>query len=324
MDILNANFVSYLPSMLWARTIQHRLGGQSYGKIQKYFLKKDDQTNADFWDSCSGRLYKNSRGKTRVRDKLFINKIEELLPGTRRILHHPLWKIMANPDANLSQIHSLMNELSIDLRGKLFKINNPDITLTRKKLNYKSINYISKRNDLDAFACMLMMMREAELTKHPEAYIQCKWEAHQLFCRIATFEPLKSIAPLIYDYMFEVFIKKNNPLPSQLTNILAKDYPEHYRIPKKYPLHRYLDENEKILNLTVSLGVISSSLHDQLSFLYWIDYGIRRTQIIDALIILKNTRTTDGVPTIFPAPLSSLMQQLRGDSRKFITGGYYL
>ena len=324
MHTFDANLVSYLPSMLWARTIKYRLGGQSYGKIQKYFLKKDGQTNADFWDSCSGRLYKNSRGKTRVRDKLLINKIEEFLPGTKRILDHPLWKIMANPDSNLNQIYSLMNELSIDLRRKLFKTNNPEITLIRRKLNYKSVNYISKMNDLDAFACILMMIREAELTRHTEAYIQCKWEAHQLFCRIATFEPIKSMAPLIYDYIFKVFIRKNNPLPSHLTNILVKYAPENYRIPKKYPLPRYLDENEKILNLAVLLGVISSSQQDQLNFLYWIDYGISRTQIMEALVTLKNTRTTNHTPTNFPAPLDSLMQRLRGDSRKYITGNYYI
>jgi len=131
------------------------------------------------------------------------------------------------------------------------------------------------------------------------------------------------MASLIYDLIFQIFIEKNNPLPAELSNILVAGMPEYYKLPTKYPLPSYLNQNVGILELAISLGVITHSMEDQLNFLFWIDYGIRRTQIFKALCRLE-ILTKAGTPlSKYPTPLDELMQKLHGDSRKFIKGESY-
>lgn len=302
--------------MLWARTIRHRLGDISYGKIQKILVKRDDQTNAEWWEKCSGRLNKNSKGKTKVRDAKLINDVESLLPGTKRILNHPLWKIFLNPNATIDELYSYMGEFPIDLQRQLFKIDRKTNIPQRIKIKAIAVDYISKRNDLDALACLLIMIRESEITRQIDAYISCKWRAHQLFCRLATFQPLKSLANIIYDFIFEEFFYKNNPLPDELSNSFVEFFPNHYQIPKKYPMPRFLDENLSILDLAIKNSVINESMSEQLEFLFWIDVEFQRKDILRGLLVpyRPNLEATEAVMK----PLNELKRRLSSNSRNYL------
>lgn len=302
--------------MLWARTIRHRLGNISYGKIQKILVKRDDQTNAEWWEKCSGRLSKNSSGKTKVRDAKFINDIENLLPGTKRILNHPLWKIFLNPNATLDELYGYMKDFPIDLQKQLFKIDKQTNVFQRVKIKAIAVDYISKRNDLDALACLLIMIRESEITRQIDAYIGCKWRAHQLFCRLATFQPFKSLSHIIYDFLFDEFFYKNNPLPSELSNSFVEFFPNHYEAPKKYPMPRFLDENLSILDLAIKSSVISESMSEQLDFLFWIDVGFQRRDILKALLA-PHRSNLDATEAVLK-PLIELKGRLSSNSRNYL------
>ncbi len=292
----------------------------SYGKFLKELLQDKSQSNAEYWERYSGRLNKNARGETRVRDEKFISLIEGILPGTKKILTHPLWKIMENSEASLNEIYDYMEELPLQLKQILFNYKNNAGLPERKRIKSKNVYYISKQNDLDALACMLMMIREAEITKQIDAYITCKWEAHQLFCRIASFNPLKEIASPIYDKIFQLFIEKNDPLPPELSSILVEHIPHHYQSPKKYPIPKFFDDNIVILKLAIKKGLVENTKKSILNFLFWIDFGFKRSEILEALISLPNSTVNDFSHISLPTPLSEFIKRINGDSRLYIKG----
>jgi hypothetical protein len=53
-------------------------------------------------------------------------------------------------------------------------------------------------NNLDALACLLMILREMELLEQWLAYVEVKWQVHNLLLRLTTFEPLKNISDELY------------------------------------------------------------------------------------------------------------------------------
>lgn len=324
MQISDAKLLQYLPSMLWARTVRHRLGEISYGKIQKILEKDAGRANSEYWEKCSGRLYKNSNGKTRVEDDTFIDQVESLLPGTKRILYLPLWRILTNHTPTLDQLYSFMGDLPPDIQNKLFKVDKETRTIQRLKIKAITVDYLSKRSDLDALSCLLMMIREAEITTQIDAYIGCKWRAHQLFCRIATFQPLKSLAGVMYDLIFDKFIEKNDPLPAHLSHHLVVYAPGRYTSPSKYPMPRFLDENSELLILAIKNNIIGESVAEQLDFLFWIDLYFKRREIFQALEALSPLGTQPAKANLYPSPLNDLIKRMKGNSRSYLPKDQYI
>jgi len=284
-------------------------------------MKQDDQSNADWWEKSSGRLYKNSNGKTKVRDVKFINKIEDLLPGTKKILSHPVWNILSNPEASLFELYSYMRAFPIDMQTKLFKVEKETNNYQRIKIKSITVDYLSKRNNLDALACLLMMIREAEITKQIDAYISCKWRVHHLFCRLATFQPLKSMANIIYDLIFDHFIYKNDPLPKSLSNVIVENRPHIYQIPQKYPIPKFLNENLEIISLAIEHHVIGDSLEEKLEFLFWIDFEFQRKDIFHALLSISLPHLSAKETPLMP--LTEIKERISGNSRKYLPSGKY-
>lgn len=320
MNALDAKVIHKLPTMFWARTVQDKMGGISYGKIQRKLQTKGNTENKLFWETYSRKFYKYNKGGG-IRDKKFIDLVESHVPGTKKILLHPLWDILKNPDASLEDIFAYMNRLDFDLRKKLFTTHQISKALVRKPLRqFSQIDYVALGNDLDALACLLMLMRESEIKEKIQAYLHCKWEAVFLVHRLAMISSYQGVIHLLYQSVFKLFIEKNHPLPLEFGNKHWADYPINRDIPKKNSLHSIQNIYSGILWHAERRKIISSNEQENLTFLFWVDHFINKNELKEALIKLPSDFDITQPSKSFPPPLNRLMDILRGDSRKYLLG----
>jgi len=318
MMILDAK-LSQLPSMLWARSIKKRMG-MSYGKIQKEFSLDSEKANPNFWPQCSRCIYKNHRG-AKVRDKNFIERIEESLPGTRRLLTHPLWKILENPNSSSQQLLKYAEDLDIDIKQKIFVLDKRDGAYKRRELKrVRELKYISMRNNLDALACLLILIREFEIKELVDPYTVCKWEAHYLLGRIGLFSPVKDLASSIYEYMYPSFISKNYPLPPSFETFFSMHMPEYFQPPPYKNIDLLLTVNRYMLEVMGNKNIVSRDEEDQLKFLFLVDSSGKKREI---LLMLKDFNLNfDHLSSDkkIPEPLQYVMRMMKGDSRQYLSG----
>jgi hypothetical protein len=291
------------------------MGGMSLGLIQKEFAKRDSQENAEFWGSNSRRFYKNAKGAA-VKDKSLINKIEGILGGTKRLLHLPLWLILEEPDADLSRLQEMMRQLPPYFQNLLLKVDTKSGLLIRKKISNKwQVSRLSMQNDLDALACLLMLTRESELLKRIDLYIELKWQVNCLVSRLVTFPPFESVAQPIYDLIFEHFIKKNDPLPTEMKNIWVETYFDKYQSPKQLILFAEKDSNLGMLWHAEQRGLVSSKKENQLQFLFWA-LSITNRTLLDNELKGYSTEKKPFNNHDLPPELSMVMAAMNGDIRK--------
>lgn len=306
-----------LATKLWISNVREKMGGISYGRIQKILLP-DDKKGSEYWSSYSRRFYRNSKGVP-IRDRKIIAQVESIIPGTERILTHPLWDILTNPDASQLEIFRYMERLEFNLRKKLFESDKKTNLLIRKKLRSPSqIYYIALENNLDAFACLLMLIRESELQKKVQAYISCKREVVYLIYRLSLFPPYKEIITALYEIVYNLFIEKNHPLPPELAEGFWNDYPFSREIPEKHPLHIVTDIYSGVLWNAEYRKLVPSTEKGKLRFLFWVDHFFNKNELKKALIKMPSDFDITQPSTLFPPPLNKLMAILRGDSRKYL------
>lgn len=311
---------SPIASKLWAFTIQHRKGGDSFGKIERDFINNKSYPVEQHWERYPRKLYRYARGATISisRNKSMIDAVENELPGTRRILEHPLWPVINNPSAGLDELMSYIDRLDLDIVRRLVKTDK--ITGEKIRKNIKSTDQlyrISLHGNLDALTALLIIIREAEIENRLEIYIRSKWVATQLYLRLLTFYPLRKVAAELYAAIYDGYIGKNSPLPESMSDFLTQLYPQAYEAPGRIVnTEQEARGNELLIKTAHECGIISDSHSDQIQFLFWILHFFKRTEVWRELAELSNV---PGQNKQLPPLLTKLVEMMNGDSRKFIS-----
>ncbi len=163
-----------IATRLYIYTLLAYFNWPTLGRLQKLLEEKDVDCDNDYWRSCSRRFYKNMRGAC-IKDQVLINRIEKIIPGSKRILTTPLWDILENPNASEHKLHQLMKLLPMDISSRLFKEDPQNAITIRKKLTRRSqIHRITMMGSLDSLACCLMLVREMDLQNRLDPYIAAK------------------------------------------------------------------------------------------------------------------------------------------------------
>lgn len=284
-----------LATILWVRDIQTRLGGLSLGAIEKWFLKKEFASNSVFWENYSKRFYQYLNG-VKTPSQQYIDEIDKALPGTRTIFSHPLWQILDKPQADLEEINEWMLELEPRVYNRLFKESKRHGISKRRAIGgCVCIGNIGRISTLGALAALLMLMREAELNKQYEMYIDTKWEVQNILCRMATFQPIHEVAELLNDLVDRRFIARNNPLPASLKIPGTDEYPVCYIGPRRKP--GILAEaciNTHVLLCSIISGLVKMEQKAQLDYLFLLQQFTKRDALIDSLILDLSNHTEDA------------------------------
>lgn len=263
--------VRSLSTQIYIQEIKDRYNGKSFGKIQKELFSNSNDSNAKFWSEYSRRFYKNSKGVP-IRDEKIIKIFENEQPGTERLFNNPLWLVLENPFADLKTIDELMHLLVPELQIRLFKRNKQTGHDERKFWTVTPpFNRISMENNFDALACLLLLLREAELLERWHYYITIKWFAYELCLRLNYFCSIKVANNSFYSLVNLLYINRNNPLPDSIleTRLLKKTY---YRSPPNdIPIVEYNDFLSRLIQLAQAEGFVADNKEDQINFLFWAD-----------------------------------------------------
>lgn len=176
------------------------------------------------------------------------------------------------------------------------------------------------RNDLDALACLLMLIRENELNSKIGEYLCCKRQAVHLVRRLSLFSPFSSIAPKMYEIIYASFIERNDPLtlPPLKPFMAIEKFRRKFDIPVKIPLYNYKDITSGILWHAETRKIISNDENEQLTFLFWVDNYINKADLDNTLKSLSVDFDPKKPTESFPQPLKDLMKKFKGDSRRHL------
>jgi len=318
-------YIRSIATINWLLYVQEQMNNISLGEVQRHFSMKSYDKENPFWPNCSGKLYKNMRGIPVCNNQL-IDNIEKEIKGSKRLLKHPLWKVLETPRMTLNSVHNLMKELSPNIVNRLFKEDALTGNIIRKQLTRKDqITRIAMMNNLDALACLLLFVRESELLNESASYIQAKWGVDFLLKRFLAIYPYSSIMDDIYEIVYQSFIDINNPLPITMFNRWVIEFPEYFECPKKQPqLYFVVDSVKTILYYAELRGFVSQDKMEQLNFLFWVQNFCNSKEIVYSLIKLEHTFQYDENNPLTPEPLIKLMNMINGDSRQYIKTDRFL
>ena len=308
-----------IASRLYAQTIKHRMGDISFGKIERELLGTQGSSDPEFWVHYSRKFYRYDKGApiSLKRSKKMVETIEEILPGTRRILEHPLWLVLANPEASLGELDSYTGTLNPALIERLKETDKVTGNRTwRKWTTHSQLYRISMLNNMDALAALLILIRVCEIKNWVHPYIEAKWTVMYLISRLASFRPFMFIAEEFYHHIYEGFILKNSPLPEKLTIPAVQYFPAYFSSPPDFhTIYGEIQMNTGIVWHAAQLGLVEENEREQMMFLFWMLHFFDRTTIDKQLKEL-----TQAPPSFdeIPEPLCTLMEKFRGDSRRYL------
>lgn len=286
--------------------LQAQNGGITFRKLHIKIFDNVGDPNA---------FYKNLRG-VELKNKSAIDQIEQHQPGSRRILFHPLWDILAAPDASLDDVHQIMCRLHPDLVNRLFKTHPDTAVRTRKAFNLRNeVHKVAIRCDLDALAALLLLCREMELHNRLEPYVELKWAIVRVMSLMTLYAPFNAVLPGILEIVSPLFLDKNNPLKT--SNLVMEMWPGLFVQPQpNIQLNFDLEVNAQLATKMISLEATSES--NIINFMYIAMVKKSRRAILDILYDIED----DNKPASEHPFIRSVIR-LASDKRRAISTGTF-
>ncbi|EAR11069.1 hypothetical protein [Reinekea blandensis] len=201
--------------------IFNHFGGSSYGRIEKQLTGHHYESSEDFWEHYPRCLYRLNKGQP-LTNETFLGELHKKIPETKFLSNHILWHVLTNPLMNETEVIDCMKSLPLKYSNKLFSATGEK--WKRKELRYISqINHFAELGDYDALACILLLIREAELNKKAHAYVRLKWAVRDVFSILSTKKGFQFFGNELFELCDALFLKPNNPLPNNFTTIFDRN-----------------------------------------------------------------------------------------------------
>lgn len=317
--------VQVIATQYYLLMLMQHFGTRSPGKLQKIIFENIHSDTALKWEwsSSSRRFYKNLRG-TPIKGSRLINAIEPIVNGSKRIFQHPIWLILKNPEATLEEVHAYMKNLPATFQNKLFKTDKKSMASVRRVVNNKQdICRVSMIGNLDALACMLLIIREMELLHRVHPYIFAKWEAWNIANLLLLDEAFFQVSHNLYGIIQTLYIDKNQEFPPPFNSPFCSIIPEEYKSPTfKYGFIKPKDLCETITWYAHHHQLIDENDHDKKKFLYIALLKYDLIEIESQLKYLSSYRRINGHNCELPSPLRELTQDFNQDGRTPLIDAY--
>lgn len=240
---------------LWLDIIQYHRQGDSLGQIERWLTNKNSANSRDYWEQYPRRCYRFRAGRETPGDK-FIDRVERKVPGTKRVIQHPLWWVLDNPESDLESVHQQMRQLEPNVYRRLFQRSRKHGPSPRRKLRTPfQVGNIGRVKNLDALAGLLLLLRETELNNQHDYNLECQEQILELLERLSSFSPYSAISEPLSELIIERFLNtgpnSKQTAPADKTEIQRKAF-----------------ENALTIRAAMQQGYISSNPQDQLDFLY--------------------------------------------------------
>lgn len=206
-----------LSAMVWAKAVEIATNGLNPHSIELQFMPEECIKEVGgvrkppklMKRYAAGEITPTKRGRA-CGGLDFVERIEVEYPGTSKWLYHPLWELLQPKEYGLAQLHQLMLQLNGPFIGKFFSNTDwPEKTFVR---NYSAIQVgdiksIASHENLDSFAFLLGLLREAEIRMDILPHFNSGKYMKQLFPVVANFPQIQPFAGILFDYLENTFFK---------------------------------------------------------------------------------------------------------------------
>lgn len=226
--------ISSIRTLFWARQVCIRANRYTGYSLERYFrgtpFKKNDDDETI--RTCKWDKYLN--GKRNPGNKT-VEVVNQMLPGTARYYHHPIWYFCNPDDLCIDEIYKQFSLLRPGISGYLVSTGHHESNhIHRIKRSFiDEPDFLDKQGDFDALAACIGIARERDKCEHPilaEPYIRV---AFRIFMRITWLTSYNHIAYDFFSYMKEFFFSKSqdNKLNKVLLNFsLFNEYQYNYTL----------------------------------------------------------------------------------------------
>ena len=297
-----------IATQVYIHVVLDRSGEKNFKHLQEHFAKSPNQETEASETEYSGGFYKNARGDHAIKRNELINRIDKEYPGTERVFRHPLWFILEHPLADKETIYKKYGTLNSNIKDQLFKNDKKSLSDRRKKWSSTRPFYaISMQNNLDALACLLMLVKEMNIKERWHSYALAKRLALSLFFRLSYVSPLNIVADNLYEIIHNNFIAEN-PIPKIFQKaFFYEQYSPPPFIGSTTVLHKMFDE---ILENAGKYRLEESDNLFELNFLFW----ATTMGTMKSIVALKPNNSTkenqEFVESLFKSYRSNLEKHL--------------
>ena len=245
--------------------------------LQKILLVKGAVKAGKYKLDCSRCFYKTMKGSA-IQSKAIIESIEQKIPGSQRILKHPLWLVLENSLDKTNDFQSIYTNL---------KKHTDDIPLIDKEIsNRRHIRLICESNNhLDALTCLIMKLLESTFERNYHKYNEIKWGLVDVLRSMSYNKPMLPILTQLQWLIYALFIEPKYITPKKLpiSEMILK-----YLAPPSQPLnlkHEY--ELNKRLLLSLNQLALQRNDKTQQQLLIFLSQHSKRELLLQELSNLK-------------------------------------
>ncbi|HBO1343777.1 MULTISPECIES: hypothetical protein [Pseudomonas] len=149
-----------------------------------------------------------------IKNPRFVSEINHALPGTARILNHPVWKLISEPIFAENDLVRLAQVLDPGLHGYIIEYNEQDQEIRLKgfstgnrwmRSDSKFLRTIDRRG-LDELAALLILTRAQEIQGSYMTAYRLRELLTDFFVEISHLGEFQAVAAQIYRQVYQLFI----------------------------------------------------------------------------------------------------------------------
>ncbi|WP_165666427.1 hypothetical protein [Metapseudomonas otitidis] len=217
-DHLNQFFMSKSPiisirSKYYVGVLLCRLGVERVAHIPKALKERNGAAECFNYAKYRSDLFRYNRGEN-IRNPEFVRNIDELLPGTARILNHPIWPLLSIPTMQESELLSLARGIEPNLQRYILK--HDEITRAMRFKNLSRDRHWLKRGSsfrqmidrcgLDELAVLLIAIRTHEIQGNYRVSFFLRDMISEFFTKISQISEFQPVVIPLYRQVHELFI----------------------------------------------------------------------------------------------------------------------
>jgi len=222
-----SNSVITICSKYYVSMLLYRLGIEKAGHIPRALKEIAGNTNNFDYAQYRSDLFRYWDGG-KIRNPELVRNIDVLLPGTARILNHPIWPLLSIPNPQENELVSLARKIEPGLQNYILKYDEATRTVTFKNLSRdrhwfsggSSFRQMIDRCGLDELAALLIATRAHEFQGAYRVSFYLRSIISEFFTEISQLREFKIIVIPLYRQVHELFIDTIYKHPHKMDGML--------------------------------------------------------------------------------------------------------
>jgi hypothetical protein len=205
--------VMAIRSKYYIGVLLRRLGVDRVGHISKALNKLGESQGLEPYCRYRCDFYRYWHGEN-IKNECLEDAVNEVLPGTARIIRHPIWPLLSKEFTSKKELISLAERIEPGLRGCILGYDEHTQDVMFK--NYSGSNWLfnttSKfmkmidRRGLDELAALLLIMRAHEFQGDYGVSLRVRKIIVRYFIEISRVSEFKPIASQLYLQVYGLFV----------------------------------------------------------------------------------------------------------------------